>query len=214
MKRQLGTALSVAGVLIAGTAAAAINVRLLHVTDDRTASQLTARMAADVVTSAGDVAGADATGVAATASTASDVMQQEPETSSAPATAASRPPRLAGTTGGKTLVPGGSTFSREHDDDDDDDDDDDREHGDRPRLDPAVESLLRVSKMVRLSPEVVRAAAKGSGDAATIAKVKAAAEQMGIPLATLANAPEPPVRPEGPGHGPEDDDDREDEHDD
>lgn len=212
MKRQLGTALSVAGVLIAGTAAAAINVRLLHVTDDRTASQLTARMAADVVTGAGEVAGADATGVAATASSASDVMQQEPGTSSAPATAASRPPRLAGTTGGKTLVPGGSTFSREHDDDDDDDDD--REHADRPPLDPAVESLLRVSKMVRLSPEVVRAAAKGTGDAATIAKVRAAAEQMGISLATLATAPEPPLRPEGPGHGPEDDDDREDEHDD
>lgn len=189
MKRQIGTSLSVLGLVAVGTAAAAVNVRLLNGSSPAlTSFAMTSNDDANPLLGTSRTLGSAQplldTSTAATASATASA--------SATATATTKP---LGTVGS---VPGT-----------DGDDHEDRidgvraaeDHEDRPQLTGPQLTLLRVSAMVRVSPETVQAVAKGDiTDAEVVAAVKRAAEAVGATLAQLAEVALPERHRER-GHG-------------
>lgn len=178
MKRQLGTALSVLGLLAVGTAAAAVNVRMLQHTNSETARF--------ELSSSNEVGpfGASAS-----------------DTATMPL-----PNRMPGSAGSATAVPGGvgprsvGAVSGGHEGFNDGD----RQGFDdpnRPQLTDAQMTLLRVSAMVRMEPQQVRAVARGEiTDAGVVAEVKQAAAAIGVTFKQLAAVGAlPPMHDRGHG---------------
>lgn len=187
MQRHLGTALSVIGLLAVGTAAAAVNVHMLHHTGgEKAAFQI--RAAGDVL----PVATSDANRSTVTLGPGNGGNRL----SSPDSPTVSREP--VGPTGLGSLgsvVGGRGGFASGNGD----------EHafgtGNRPKPTVAQMALLRISAMVRTDPETVRAIARGTyPDATLLTAVKAAAKAVGITLGDLAAVEQlPPMH--GRGHG-------------
>lgn len=190
MRRRIGTALSVVSLLAVGTAAAAVNVRLLNgsgagaslTSFEVQADAQSLRNANAAIGSAQPLA---ATTSAAAASSASP---------SASPTASATPTAL----GSVGSVPGGRLEG----------DHEGRlphtepgEHPERPQLTEAQLTLLRVSAMLRIRPEDVRAVARGEiTNADMVAAVQRAADAVGTTLSQLASV-EVPERHHERGHG-------------
>lgn len=197
MKRRIGTALSVLGLLAVGTAAAAVNVRMLHSAGTESAQFQ--------MTNTGDVTPLGQSGPESTTATPNPV-----DGNLLGATDSSTVTKPRGHNGGPAK-PLGSVGSVNGDGDGfvDDDGDDDR-HGfgpddaKRPPLTEAQMTLLRVSAMVRTDPQTVRAVARGENThAALLAAVKQAATVIGTTLKDLAAVENlPPAHDRGHGgHG-------------
>lgn len=173
MKRRLGTALSVLGLLAVGTAAAAVNVRMLQDAGTESA-QFQLRSSSNVtplVTGGSDTGTAVLGGVRPSSDTA---------------TSGPMGPDGLGPMDGRG---GGGRHGFGSGD------------GDRPQPTAAQMMLLRVSAMVRADPETVRAVARGTQtDAALLAAIQQAAQAVGTTLKDLAAVAElPPMH--GRGHG-------------
>ena len=203
MKRSISSVISTIVLLSVAAGAAAVNVRILEANRSET-SVLTVQPAAEVVNTTPTPTASATPTPSATAAVAA------PDTVPSPLPV---PPPMPN---GKRVL--GSVAGGDHDDDDDDDE----EHGDRHearfrmpgkfmRLTPEQAGLLRVAAFAQVSPSQARDAANGQGSAEVIARVRDAAQQIGIPLASIAAVTDiPPER--GRRHGG--DDDHEDEGDD
>ena len=182
MKRRIGTALSVLGLLVVAGAAAAVNVRMLHSGNEQTA---TFEMRA-----AGDPSQLNANG--------------------APGDAPMGAQGDMGGTGSLPSVgqvPGGPDGDEDGYEGREHGDGEDGEDGDRPQLTESQMALLRVSAMVRMHPEDVLAVARGTNtDEDAIAAVQQAAKAVGTTMTKLAAVADLPPRPER-GHGGHGDDD-------
>lgn len=189
MKRQIGTILSVLGLLAVGSAAAAINVRMLHGSASEAAS-FEMRMAGDVTP----------LGSASSSASAADSA-----TATASPLASGPGNRFNGSRrhGDDTATVGGRGSVGSLESDGDGDRHNGSGDGDRPQLSEDQLALLRVAAMVRLSPETVRAVAKGdSTDDAAVAAVKQAAAAVGTTLKHLAAVTLPQRSDRGHGgHG-------------
>ena len=177
MKRRLGTALSVLGLLAVGTAAAAVNVRMLHDAGSESAQFQMHSIGSTLVDTGNDTStmmpGTDLPDASDTA-TASGM----------PMGPGGMGPVGAGDgRGGMGEGPHG--FGA----------------GDRPQPTAEQMMLLRVSAMVRTDPATVRALARGTrADATLLAAVMEAAQAIGTTLTQLAAVEAlPPMH--GRGHG-------------
>ena len=222
MNRKLGSVISTVALLSIAVAAAAVNVRILH-SNRGEASVLSVQPAADVTSmdvaqpATADVTAASAEPVA-TPDPSPTSVAVDPAPSPSPSTA-SVAPKPAPKTNGKSVlgrVAGGGDDDGEGDEDGEHEDGDGRFGDGQPRrqfipLSPSQQALLRVSALARVTPQVARDAAKGTGSADVVARVQSAAQQIGVPLSELAAVTNlPPER--GRGHGghdgePEGDDD-------
>ena len=226
MRRKLGSIASTLALLLVAGGAAAVNVRILDVNRSKT-EVLTGVNAADVSGLGGQTAAAVAPAPAASATPATS----DPAATSVPATPAVETPAAtssapANPTGAQTspgVTPGkpkvlGKVAGGRGDDDDDDEGDDDGRNGRRSgpqfvRLSADQLALLRVAALAQVTPTVARDAANGRGTADVVARVKNAAAQIGVQLATIGAITDiPPER--GRRHGGDDDDDHEDDDDD
>lgn len=183
MKRQLGTALSVIGLLAIGTAAAAVNVRMLH-----GASSESAQFQMHGV---GDF---------------SPLGYGSAVTHTANGQPRVRPGWGDSSTVGAHPGPGGIGFGPGPGDGDGDHPGFGAPDPNRPPLTAGQMNLLRVAAMVRVEPMAVRAVAKGDNtDPALLASVKSAAKAVGVTMRELAAVADLPPRQDrghgGPGHG-------------
>lgn len=220
MRRKLGSIASTLALLLVAGGAAAVNVRILDVNRSET-EVLTGRNAADVSGLSGQSSAAASpapteSATPASSAPATPAVETPAATSSTPAnpTGAQTAP---GVTPGKPKVLGKVAGGR-GDDDDDDEGDDDGRNGRRSgpqfvRLSADQLALLRVAALAQVTPTVARDAANGRGTADVVARVKNAAAQIGVQLATIGAITDiPPER--GRRHGGDDDDDHEDDDDD
>lgn len=181
MRRQIGTVLTVAGLLAVASGAAAVNMRLLHNGGDGLGTFAMRPVAATDVATAAPGAGATA----------------DPTGAAASATAPAVPP-ASGQAHPRAPRSGSSAF-------DDHGDrpglgNEPRSEG-LPRMTSAQMTLLRVAAMVRLRPEDVRALARGERtDAAALAAIQQAAAAVGTTVPELAAIEVVPPRHER-GHG-------------
>jgi hypothetical protein len=179
MKRRLGTALSVLGLLAVGTAAAAVNVRMLHDAGSESAQFQ--------MHSIGDVAPlVDVGNDRSTVMPGTDWPDaSDSATTSGMPMGPGGPGPLGAGDGRGGMGEGPHGFGA----------------GDRPLPTPEQMMLLRVSAMVRMDPATVRALARGTHtDATLLAAVKEAAQAIGTTLTQLAAVEAlPPMH--GRGHG-------------
>lgn len=215
MNRKLGSVISTVALLTIAVAAAAVNVRILH-TNRGDTSVLSVQPAADVtsmdvVQSAAVDATVPMTSTEPAVASDPTATAVDPAADETPVTTAVAPKPAPKSAGNGKLALGRVTGGG--DDDDEDYEEGDHEDGDgrfddggmHPRrefipLTPAQRALLRVSALARVTPQMARDAAKGTGSAEVIARVQAAAQQIGVPLSDLAAITSlPPER--GRGHG-------------
>ena len=198
MKRRIGTALSVLGLLAVGTAAAAVNVRLLHSAGSESA-QFQMSNTGDVTPLTSPAA--DVTPSATPESTTATLGTPSPLASDPNAGPGKPHPSGAPSLGAVGSVGGPGGFDDDGDGDHHGFGDDD---GDRPQLTDAQMTLLRVSAMLRLDPQTVRAVARGENtDANLVAVVTEAAKAVGTTLKELGAVENlPPIHDRGHGgHG-------------
>lgn len=195
MKRRIGTALSVLGLLAVGTAAAAVNVRLLHSAGSESAQFQ--------MSNTGDVTPLTSPAADVTPSATPDSATATPSPLASDPNAVPGKPHPSGdpSLGAVGSVGGPGGFDDDGDGDHHGFGDDD---GDRPQLTDAQMTLLRVSAMLRLDPQTVRAVARGENtDANLVAAVTEAAKAVGTTLKDLGAVENlPPIHDRGHGgHG-------------
>lgn len=189
MKRRIGTALSVVSLLAMGTAAAAVNVRLLN------GSGVGASLTSFEVRASGDAQTPLTDNAAIGSARPLTVDEPAADATASPSVDVTAPTSAPGPIG-PLAEPGLPGFE-------------DGRHGmepgddraDRPALTQAQLTLLRVSAMLRMRPEVVAAVARGEiTDVEMVAGVQRAADAVGTTLAQLAVV-EVPERHHERGHG-------------
>lgn len=181
MRRQIGTVLTVAGLLAVASGAAAVNVRLLNSGGDGPGTFAMRPVAAtDMATAAPGTGAAAAPAASAVAPTASAVpTTPEPGHPDGPVPGSASADDHGGRRG-----PGPGQAS-----------------DGLPQLTSAQMTLLRVAAMVRMRPEDVLALARGEyTDAAALAAIQQAAAAVGTTVPELAAVAAVPPRHER-GHG-------------